>query len=773
MKANFCAQCGSPLDEKTRLCPRCNAAEINKINMQSPAPMNNKKKNGAIIAIVIIAVVAVLIAAATVVLVFTGVLSPDKLSKNSAVRESYATYVRDNYADEMGFYSAEEAEKNKEGIYSVYLGELEENKGENMLVAYAKKSNGKLEHRLDAFSAEEGKEKTKVNKTDSLVLIKDDLSEEEFPSCTERALYTAEKDGKTYIVYEALSYFEGSSYEAHFYTLTNGKLKEEGNVFVPGISSTGEEIVYSTCLPEGMEFDNSDFSFKDLEDGDYIKQSFSGKGKSILYYTEGDEDSNYKYSTYYESVNDAVSGVFASFSIDKKDYLIYDMEGGNRYFRLSLPNKKQMIYNDVRYYENEGDSQKAHYEFKDYTDAQDFMKYAKDGENAKEKTTVARAEGVLDAEDKDFRNFEKMLSEVFIWTYQDVDHGEKEVYNFSKASQYDIISQFFSPPSMYAYLNKLEYSDIDDGDPKRLFPFDGYGTKLSAKKADWIMKNVFNIKPKHKAEKLKSEYYGDESDTYLYYYQGDYLYVFPFEGGFEGSNTYTITDYRQLENGEYEITVSYDYYNDFREEDRPESKFEQYDYIYTFTAALKNSNIYGRYWSLKKYVCERPNSDDLSLCIYDAYSKVVQKERDKGTPDGEVYEYGPYYTLYDMNSDEIPELILRKGQFEAEYEFEFYTYDNGLVKLGSCSGWHSGLYAPKDGNGILRANGYGMDAGDTGEDLYRYTIKNNKLKEECIYTEKRITGDEEEEDNEYISNYIEEYDLQDDYMMTPMQDILS
>jgi hypothetical protein len=60
-----------------------------------------------------------------------------------------------------------------------------------------------------------------------------------------------------------------------------------------------------------------------------------------------------------------------------------------------------------------------------------------------------------------------------------------------------------------------------------------------------------------------------------------------------------------------------------------------------------------------------------------------------------------YYGIVDINNDGIYELITKVGTCEADYVFNFYTYDENLysdtaVKIGSISGGNTVLYKMND-----------------------------------------------------------------------------
>lgn len=95
------------------------------------------------------------------------------------------------------------------------------------------------------------------------------------------------------------------------------------------------------------------------------------------------------------------------------------------------------------------------------------------------------------------------------------------------------------------------------------------------------------------------------------------------------------------------------------------------------------------------------------------------------------YYYDTEYTLYDINNNGSPELIVK----EKEKNYYVYTLDNGECKScgDSFDGYQNGLYAC-DSNGIIVYNG-GM-GNMRAEYLDLYILQNNG---ELIWSESIIT----------------------------------
>lgn len=114
------------------------------------------------------------------------------------------------------------------------------------------------------------------------------------------------------------------------------------------------------------------------------------------------------------------------------------------------------------------------------------------------------------------------------------------------------------------------------------------------------------------------------------------------------------------------------------------------------------------------------------------YSELISAYQAKVT---EIYSSGDnenYYTdysLYDIDQNGIPELMVKYGHCEADYMYDFYTYEDGMcVLLTSLSGGHSMLEVDPDQNGILLSTGH-----MGGQRIKRITLKGNVISEEDIF----------------------------------------
>ena len=88
-------------------------------------------------------------------------------------------------------------------------------------------------------------------------------------------------------------------------------------------------------------------------------------------------------------------------------------------------------------------------------------------------------------------------------------------------------------------------------------------------------------------------------------------------------------------------------------------------------------------------------SKDITRPAKNAYKSIVSDYANRRYWDNSTHRYEYYqcyYSLFDMNSDGIPELFVKFGTCEADKTFYIYSYVNGETKyLGTFSGGHSAL----------------------------------------------------------------------------------
>ncbi len=108
--------------------------------------------------------------------------------------------------------------------------------------------------------------------------------------------------------------------------------------------------------------------------------------------------------------------------------------------------------------------------------------------------------------------------------------------------------------------------------------------------------------------------------------------------------------------------------------------------------------------------------------------------------------------LYDIDKDNVCELILKSGTCEADYTFHFYTYRSGeLISLGDLSGGHSELFVE---DGVLICH-YAHMGSESGSAL---SIKGDQIQSESIFSG-TVAPDEEYHKFSQSPDYSENDDI--------------
>lgn len=156
---------------------------------------------------------------------------------------------------------------------------------------------------------------------------------------------------------------------------------------------------------------------------------------------------------------------------------------------------------------------------------------------------------------------------------------------------------------------------------------------------------------------------------------------------------------------------------------------------------------------------EQPEVSAVSGGWREAYVAFLEKKaaqaawlRDPENPDYdpnwtalEVSETIGPYVLYDIDQDELPELMMRYGAGEAGYHTAVYGYvDGGVVELGEIPSGHSSFYTCPGDNGVIRNWGHmGVHF------VEKISLAEGKLLVETIFEEGYAAGGEEA--LEYVS----------------------
>ena len=104
------------------------------------------------------------------------------------------------------------------------------------------------------------------------------------------------------------------------------------------------------------------------------------------------------------------------------------------------------------------------------------------------------------------------------------------------------------------------------------------------------------------------------------------------------------------------------------------------------------------------------------------------------------------YTLWDIDKDEIPELLIKTGTCEADYAVKIYTMqDEKAVMIDTVGAGHSSFYGDGAGEGLIVHWGHMGYA-----EMYRYRLENGLLTDETLFEENLNIRLEEDPDASYV-----------------------
>lgn len=387
----FCGKCGSQIDKKTGLCPICESEAIAKVQEKNTSASIKRAKRKGIGAIIVLVLVIVVIVGGIIIAFNKGWIGTPKGDTQQQIKTTYISFLTKVIVPQMGTYDANHPETSTEGVYSALFSDLNNDKKEEFIVAYSEKNGDNIDTKIACYKyndndknrkSDSDEEKPEENVepigtvTPSSEKDYSENSDEGFRLPTESILYSIEYEGVNYIIYEHLTWFQGFSYDAHVYTVKDGKFAEISNIIIPLVGSDGTELIYSTKLPESMSFDNSDFDFEKSESAAYIKENYVDDGGIILYFHEG-ENSAFEYNKHFDSVDSAIKAFFAIYGIEKNEPVNWKDSSIN----LNRPENVNYIYTYAYTIEHdyENDTQKEKYEFNDYTNWQSLLQEKETG----------------------------------------------------------------------------------------------------------------------------------------------------------------------------------------------------------------------------------------------------------------------------------------------------------------------------------------------------------------------------------------------------------
>ncbi len=327
----------------------------------------------------------------------------------------------------------------------------------------------------------------------------------------------------------------------------------------------------------------------------------------------------------------------------------------------------------------------------------------------------------------EWEELEKYLTNITL----DVYNG----YSFDSSKEnscnsiYDMISTINIYESIYTYYFDKDYTkytwndngewDVAQNMHDPLNKLGGYyHYKIPAKNIDWIITNIFNAEPNH-----------NFSDSRSYYY-GDYFYMSGGDGG-DYVPEQKISQKSKLSNGLYDINSSGEYYNSSTK------------MCYSLTAGIKE--IDGkRYWSFTKLSYSETENSHSN--ITEEYLNILNNHQKSHSSD--MYKQ---YSVYDIDKDKNPELIIRTGTCEADAVFKIYTYkQEKATYIGEIPSSRLSLSPINDENGVyLHFHSQGW------EEISKLSIIDNKI------VQKEISSGHSVDSYTDLGGYLKEVDISD------------
>ncbi len=110
-------------------------------------------------------------------------------------------------------------------------------------------------------------------------------------------------------------------------------------------------------------------------------------------------------------------------------------------------------------------------------------------------------------------------------------------------------------------------------------------------------------------------------------------------------------------------------------------------------------------------------------------SAYIEKLQEVSEEVKKNYETSAYY-VYDINKDNIPELIIKRGTCEADYRYDVFTYMNSeALFIGELPGGHISLCSVNESGILLYCAHMGYEM------IFEGSMSNNKISHKKIYEE--------------------------------------
>lgn len=132
-----------------------------------------------------------------------------------------------------------------------------------------------------------------------------------------------------------------------------------------------------------------------------------------------------------------------------------------------------------------------------------------------------------------------------------------------------------------------------------------------------------------------------------------------------------------------------------------------------------------------------------------AYAAILDEKQAEAAAEEKAQGFEIYwsYTLYDIDKDGIPELLVKMGSCEADYHGALYTFSDGQAMLvtDEIGMGHSSFYTDPGENGIILMQGH-MGYAWAG----RLRLENGSLSDELLYEDNLNERLEKDPEADYV-----------------------
>lgn len=321
------------------------------------------------------------------------------------------------------------------------------------------------------------------------------------------------------------------------------------------------------------EYSNADF-FYIYEEAEIIKEDVYGKSNGII---ECEEVTYVSFEVYEENSNEGYSFIYTA-----ADQSFEEADISGKYSDVHEENGEIVAFDNGK-----------------QIDVSEFL-IKKDNTDG-----VRKENNIIQPTKEDWKMLGEYITQNQTSRFNLGEHILEDAFDVNSPDAvtraYNYVSGFCGISNVYCYFYnwdqdmdafeaKTGMGDFAQPDPLKMFKNNPVYYRYSADKIDWIIENVFNLKPDRSFSRC------DDENYVFYYYYGDYFYI---GGGYAGDIgfEYKVENKTELDDGKYKVEI-YGYNNYISEEDVNYGTLSNY-YIVA-TVALKEVDG-RRFWSFYSY----------------------------------------------------------------------------------------------------------------------------------------------------------------------------